>query len=398
MQARSKNRSLRVNAKRPHCAFACKILLILGNEGEGMPTTRSSKRQFTTCIGFDTALQVLRADSMRSLEKAPRIRHIPLLPPTREDLIELHDELSLAYPNIVLAKPLNVVVGGERRFKPSEDFRPRQCTQKLSGGSFYAFGNHCLVAAPELAFVQMAADLPLEQLIELGYELCGTYWRNRVDKTCSYQLPPLTKTCHLVSYAQANPSLHGARKALRALKYVVDNSASPRESKLAIMLSLPSRCGGYGLAGFKMNHVVQADAKARAIASRNSFRCDLCWPTEKIDVEYQSREHHEGESSRISDSRRANALAAMGWHVVGITNDELDSFTATDVIARSLRLKLGKSNQTSINDYTLRKAKLRRRLNLPYEGSRRYVATWEETAYGRVIGQGRRASRTKHAG
>lgn len=360
-----------------------------------MSTTRSSTRQFTACIGFDTALQVLRADGMRSLEKAPRIRQAPLPPPAREDLDKLRDELALAYPSTALAKPLHIVVGGGRRFKPSEDYQPHQCVQKLTGGSFYAFGSRCLVATPELAFVQMGTVLSFEQLIELGYELCGTYWRSRVDQTCSYQLSPLARTSRLVSYAQANSTLPGARKTLRALKYVVDDSASPRESKLAILLSLPSRCGGYGLAGFKMNHVVQANAKARAIASRNSFRCDLCWPAEKIDIEYQSREHHEGEGSRISDSRRANALAAMGWRVVSITNDELDSFTATDVIARSLRLKLGKENRTNVSDYAFRKAELRRRLSLPYEGSRRYIATWEETAYGRVIGQGRRVRSAK---
>ncbi|WP_206214770.1 MULTISPECIES: DUF559 domain-containing protein [unclassified Adlercreutzia] len=355
-----------------------------------MPTRPSNTHQPAICVGFDTALQILRADGMRSLEKASRVRRMPSRPPARSELDALRDDLSLAYPRTALTKPLHVIVGGERRPKPSKDYQPHQCTQKLSGGSLYAFDSSCLVAAPELAFVQMGTVLPFEQLIELGYELCGTYWRNRVDGTCSYQLNPLTKTSRLVSCAQANAALPGARKALRALQYVADNSASPRESKLAILLALPSRCGGYGLSGFKMNHTVQATRKARAIASRNSFRCDLCWPAEKIDVEYQSKEHHEGEDSRISDSRRANALAAMGWLVVGITNDELDSFTATDVIARSLRLKLGKSNRTSINDYTLRKADLRRRLDLPYEGSRRYVATWEETAYGRVIGQGRK--------
>ncbi|WP_206214527.1 DUF559 domain-containing protein [Adlercreutzia sp. ZJ242] len=353
-----------------------------------MPTQTSNAHESTICIGFDTALQILRADGMRSLEKASRVRRMPSFPPTRKELDALRDELSLAYPHTALTRPLHVIVGGERRFKPSEDYRPHQCVQKLAGGSFCVFGNRCLVAAPELAFVQMGTVLPFEQLIELGYELCGTYWRNRVDGACFYQLNPLTKASRLVSYARANSALPGSRKTLRALRYVVDNSASPRESKLAILLALPSRCGGYGLSGFKMNHTVQATRKAHAIASRNSFRCDLCWPAEKIDVEYQSREHHEGEDSRISDSRRANALATMGWRVVGITNDELDSFTATDVIARSLRLKLGKGNRTSINDYTLRKAELRRRLGIPYEGSRRYVATWEETAYGRIIGQG----------
>ena len=72
----------------------------------------------------------------------------------------------------------------------------------------------------------------------------------------------------------------------------------------------------------RMNYEVIASPAARAISGKKSFRCDLCWPEARLDVEYQSKENHEGELSRIRDSRRANALAAMGWTVLGVTNDE----------------------------------------------------------------------------
>ena len=75
----------------------------------------------------------------------------------------------------------------------------------------------------------------------------------------------------------------------------------------------------------RMNYEVIASPAARAISGKKSFRCDLCWPEARLDVEYQSKENHEGELSRIRDSRRANALAAMGWTVLGVTNDELNT-------------------------------------------------------------------------
>ncbi len=114
-----------------------------------------------------------------------------------------------------------------------------------------------------------------------------------------------------------------------------------------------------------MNYEVSANSAARAISGRRSFRCDLCWPEAKLDVEYQSREHHEGEVSRLRDSRRANALVAMGWIVIGVTNDELDSMLATDTIAASIRKRLGKRLQMSFPDHHARKLRLRRELGLP---------------------------------
>ena len=123
--------------------------------------------------------------------------------------------------------------------------------------------------------------------------------------------------------------------------------------------------GGQGLGIPSMNHEVPANGAAWAISHRKSFRCDACWPEAKLDVEYQSKENHEGENSRIRDSRRANALVAMGWTVVGVTNDELDSLVAMDAIADGLRRHLGKRKQMRIPDHHARKLKLRRCLGLP---------------------------------
>ncbi|GKG85370.1 hypothetical protein CE91St35_07520 [Eggerthella lenta] len=114
-----------------------------------------------------------------------------------------------------------------------------------------------------------------------------------------------------------------------------------------------------------MNYEVKANPAARALTGKSCFRCDLCWPEAKLDVEYQSRESHSGEKKRIEDSRRANALASMGWTVVSVTNDELDSLAATDAIADRIRKHLGKRSQVREANYHSRKLKLRRQLGLP---------------------------------
>ena len=55
----------------------------------------------------------------------------------------------------------------------------------------------------------------------------------------------------------------------------------------------------------------------------------------------------------------------MGWDVVAVTNDELDSVTATDVIIRTLARALGKRVRVRVSDYRERQLGLRLELGLP---------------------------------
>ena len=114
-----------------------------------------------------------------------------------------------------------------------------------------------------------------------------------------------------------------------------------------------------------MNYEVKASREASLIAGRATFRCDLCWPGARLDVEYQSREVHSNEASRIGDSRRGNALAAMGWRVVGVTNDELDSVVAFGVIAQVIEEALGKGGRPAVSGWRDDMLDLRLQLGLP---------------------------------
>ena len=69
-----------------------------------------------------------------------------------------------------------------------------------------------------------------------------------------------------------------------------------------------------------------------------------------------------GQAQRVGIAR---ALAAMGWTVLGVTNDELNSLAATDAVAEAIRRHLGKRLRTNVSDWHARKLRLRRRLGLP---------------------------------
>ena len=95
--------------------------------------------------------------------------------------------------------------------------------------SFVDAGEGFLMSTPEFCFLQMANRLSLARLIMLGYELCGTYVL--VDKgPAPRRDAPLTTVAKLRTFVEGASNARGRKKALRALRYVLDRSASPMES------------------------------------------------------------------------------------------------------------------------------------------------------------------------
>ncbi|MBX9035297.1 endonuclease domain-containing protein [Gordonibacter massiliensis (ex Traore et al. 2017)] len=318
-------------------------------------------------FGYETAFRILRRVPPAALLPARgKACALPDRAPSAGEIEAAVGRLETAYPGLVVEGPWHVLVGGAVQRRASQACRWHACTASLSGMSFYQLEGGIFVSAPTLAFVHEATrEASAVALLELGYELCGTYQTRRTGPSSAYDVVPLASVRELGDYVARNPSVYGARKVARIVRYLADGSASARETKQALVLGLPHRHGGYGLGIPHMNYEVKASGPARAISGKGFFRADLCWPEKKLDVEYQSRERHEGELVRITDSRRTNALMSMGWTVVGVTNDELDSFVATETIAHTLRRYLGKHSQIRVSNYHARKLKLRRQLGLP---------------------------------
>lgn len=319
------------------------------------------------CFGYETALPILCSIAPGSFAVAKgSARRLPERAPSRGELETAIARIELSYAGARIGRPAHILIGSGSRCRVSETCVPHVCAVELSGTSFYQVGEGIFVSSPALTFVHLAArERSLVSLLELGGELCGTYQSKRTGVDPAYDVVPLCSARGLGDFVARNPSVKGARRVARALPYLMDSSASPRETKQALLFGLPKRYGGYGLGIPRMNYEVRASEAARAISGRRSFRCDLCWPEKKLDVEYQSKEAHEGEYMRIRDSRRTNALISMGWTVVCVTNDELDSFVATETIARTLGRHLGVRPQARFDDYHARKLKLRRQLGLP---------------------------------
>lgn len=264
-----------------------------------------------------------------------------------------------------ICAPLHFVTSSQGQCRRKGDIEAHLLSTQVSSDSFFELTKSFLVCSPELAFVQCAdkrADFIW--LLKLGYELCGTYQTACTGLATQYEVEALTSTRRIRDFLKRNPSLRGSRLARRALLYMSDGSASPRETALALLLGLPRRLGGYGLGVPLMNHPIKLSEQAASIAQRASLRCDLCWPKFKVDVEYQSDFAHQGEFARIRDSRRANALAAMQWTTIGVTSEEMNSMAACDAIAEAVRKATQKQRRANPADFERKHRELRRKLGL----------------------------------
>lgn len=318
-------------------------------------------------FGYETAFRIVRCVHPSALLRAKaKACVLPDAAPSAKEVEAALGRLKAAYPDFGVEGPLHVLARRAPHHRASGACRRHACSARFPGGSFYQVEDGVFASAPALAFVLEASrSRSMVSLLELGYELCGTYQTKRTGSSSAYDVEPLASVRALVDYAKRNPSMSGARKVARLAPYLSEGSASARETKLALVLGLPHLYGGYGLGMPCMNYEVKANGAARAISGKRFFRADLCWPEKKLDVEYQSKECHEGELARMGDSRRTNALMSMGWTVVGVTNDELDSFAAMETIAQTITRHVGKRPQARVSDYHARKLRLRRQLGLP---------------------------------
>ena len=141
--------------------------------------------------------------------------------------------------------------------------------------------------------------------------------------------------------ADTDPRIDGIGKARNLSRYIVEDSGSPMETAVALLLSLPVRRGGAGLPKPKMNGIVDLPADIRRLAQRSYLKADLRWRAKKVAVEYDSDLVQGNAKALNSDAARRNALCHLGYTVVTLTREQLfdwrrfEEFVA--VLSRLLR-------------------------------------------------------------
>ena len=297
-------------------------------------------RDYRRTLERDTKAAVKFLESAAASEFAPAVRD------------RFFSDGSLIHATVAHAR-LRRAGGGIETSVRKGPFHPR---------SFMRIEDGLYVSTPEMAFCEMASVLSLERLIALGFELCGTYRRASTFGLARYDATPLTSPDALASFVEKSPQFKGVKKARRALPLILDGSASPRESVLAMLLCLPYSLGGYGLPHPTMNAEMPLP-KNVAATGRSSLRCDLYWPAARLDVEYDSAEFHSAERLLANDSMRRIALESMDVTSVNLTAEHLRRASLFDEAAQGIARILGKRVRLP-GDFRLKQERLWRELGI----------------------------------
>jgi len=297
-----------------------------------------------------SALAHYRSSSARlEVERCPaHVRALISATSSRRDISDMSIwRLGIGEPSI--EHPLEVLVPSGSSRSRSSAVVARVWSSPIAPTGLRRAARNIYVSSPEFLFLQMATRLKLPELVALGMELCGTYRRNVevasveanvTSHITTYHQPPLSTPKRLRGFLNSMKRAPGHTKALKALDYVLPNSASPMETALYLLLCLPRRLGGYALPKPTLNPPIVLSKAGRKHTLSNSAKPDLYWESVKLDLEFNSDEFHD-ESNRANDSMRRKALERMHVEVIELTTAELidASLLHATVLRIALRLK-----------------------------------------------------------
>ena len=231
---------------------------------------------------------------------------------------------------------------------------------RIPEGSFYELQPGVFVESPPFMFLHAASVLGLCELIAFGDELCGRYSFDRREKRGFRKRSiPLVNKERLANYLDQASGCMGVRQATRALRYVVDNAASPMETLDEMTMCLPYRLGGYCLHVPCMNEGVEMTALAARIAGRKNCYLDMGYSWAWLDVEHHGKLDHSSIEDRDSDRNRVNGLRHMGFEVVELTAELIGDLRAYEGVIEDIAVKLGKRIPSSAKGPTAERLALR---------------------------------------
>ncbi len=231
----------------------------------------------------------------------------------------------------------------------------------LPAGSLLKLAPQIAIVSPELCFTQLAREISVPRLAMFGSELCGNYGlegpdAQRIDR------PAVTTAAALQKFA-AQVQFPGAKAARQAARYVLDDAESPREVKLALLLTMATNRGGYGLPAPQLNAPIRLSPEALRLYPHSPCRLDLYWADASLDLEYDGEDAHTGDM-HAKDVARAAALKLEGVEVVALTAQQLGDVRALDEVAALVANRLGKTLRIRVEGYEAKQAALREELGV----------------------------------
>lgn len=179
------------------------------------------------------------------------------------------------------------------------------------------------LSSPEFCFLQMARLLAWFDLIALGFEFCGGY-ALAPDATRGF-LPrsPISTPKSLAVFAADAHNFTGAKAARKAARQILQESRSPKETKVCMLAHLPRLQGGMGCKAPLLGQKIEAPDPAARILGTRTFKPDLYWPEYRIAVEYSSHTWPSAHERLNYDKLVRNAYRMLGITAISLGKDDL---------------------------------------------------------------------------
>lgn len=260
--------------------------------------------------------------------------------PGKKDALKIEQILG---PRIKL--PIIFCVFNNMRNRDTSSAGYRRCLEHLPKQSLVLLDKDTAISSPELTFIQYAADCcDLIQAIQFGFELCGSY-RFDPESRDAFRgnAAAVTTPGKIMSVCDRSEQVRGIKRARRAAKYLLSNSASPMETILVLILCLPRHMGGSGFPKPKLNYRIRRKNESKDSSGRTHYYADLCWPEQKVCLEYDSDTFHLNSDQLAADSEKRTALKEMGWTTFSLTKQEIMNPAALEetigIMAKSLNFR-----------------------------------------------------------
>ncbi len=221
--------------------------------------------------------------------------------------------------------PLHLLVASKSLCREIKGASTHLFSHKLPVGSFYSLAGSIRIASPELTYLLMAGQCSFNELVELGCYLCGGFSIGEKGYDYTGRREPLTTPEDIKKYLDEVPQAYGVKKARRALRYVVANTASPMEVFLGMEYVLPVRLGGWEMPELAANQRIEVVDELRGLAGTDHLLGDLYIPGVNGNTEYDSYEFHTGRYRLDHTQLRRNVLEAMGVKTVSATYGQVNT-------------------------------------------------------------------------
>lgn len=298
-------------------------------------------------LSHASALEVIRSWDMRAHFERPTIccDHIPHVKPSPSEVSRL--ELDARRVD-VRSERIDVLVGSKDCRVRGNGFFSHVCAAPLPPGSAYTLIRDICCVSPEHLIVQLAPELGKLELQVLMCELMGTYALCREEDGGIFQRKePLTTIDSVRAHLDALGKFPGVAKTRGALDGVVEGSASPRETLLALRCGLKPSQGGYGIPIRSMNQPLPVPRLGQAgivgirkpdilIAAPEGAAA----PFSFVAVEYDGDGHLTSEQQAV-DAQRTNEILALNGKEYRVNKDIYDDQDIMDDIFGFIRKDIG---------------------------------------------------------